>query len=104
MKEETCCAQTPEQRKLLEIGDAAERSMLDKVPRQSTPRPPKSRKGLRRRAQQVSFVRLCGGDPVTLRGGDPELGHRIVNNGQQQTRRRRAQTARVWRQGHQVNQ
>jgi len=32
--------------------------------------------------QQVLFVRLCGGDPDTLKGGDPEIGRRIVNNGQ----------------------
>lgn len=32
--------------------------------------------------QQVTFVRLCGGDPDTLKGGDPEIGQRIVNNGQ----------------------
>lgn len=31
--------------------------------------------------QQVAFVRLCGGDPETLRGGDPELGERILGNG-----------------------
>ncbi len=33
-------------------------------------------------AQQVLFVRLCGGDPTTLQGGNPEIGQRIVNNGQ----------------------
>jgi hypothetical protein len=32
--------------------------------------------------QQVTFVRLCGGVPSTLKGGDPELCQRIVNNGQ----------------------
>ncbi|WP_236734366.1 hypothetical protein [Agrobacterium tumefaciens] len=32
--------------------------------------------------QQVAFIRLCGGDPRTMQGGDPELGQRIVNNGQ----------------------
>jgi len=30
--------------------------------------------------QQVTFVRLCGGDPDTLKGGNPEIGQRIVNN------------------------
>ena len=32
--------------------------------------------------QQVAFVRLCGGNPDTLEGGNPEIGQRIVNNGQ----------------------
>lgn len=32
--------------------------------------------------QQTAFVRLAGGDPETLRDGNPELGQRIVNNGQ----------------------
>lgn len=32
--------------------------------------------------QQATFVRLSGGDPETLKGGDPEIGQRIVNNGQ----------------------
>jgi len=28
------------------------------------------------------FVSLSGGDPDTLKGGDAEIGQRIVNNGQ----------------------
>jgi hypothetical protein len=31
--------------------------------------------------QQVAFVTLCGGNPDTLEGRDPEIGKRIVNNG-----------------------
>ena len=31
-------------------------------------------------AQQVLFVRLCGGDPDSLEGGDPEIGNRLVRN------------------------
>jgi len=32
--------------------------------------------------QQVLFVLLCGGDPDTLQGGDPEIGAKGVRNGQ----------------------
>ncbi|MDP9840588.1 hypothetical protein J2T09_005376 [Neorhizobium huautlense] len=30
--------------------------------------------------QQATFVRLCGGDPDTLRGGNPEVGDHVVQN------------------------
>ena len=34
-------------------------------------------------AQQVLFIRLCGGDPYTFQGGDSQIGERIVRNGQE---------------------
>ena len=97
MTEKTCSAPTPEQRKYLEIRNAAERSMLDKVfkaidvaaaevadgfKEAGLEFEPTSREYFMFTVQQVTFVRLCGGDPDTLKGGNPELGQRIVNNGQ----------------------
>jgi hypothetical protein len=43
---------------------------------------PKSKDYFTFAAQQVLFVRLYGGVPVTLAGGNPEIGERIVRNGQ----------------------
>jgi len=97
MTEKTCSAPTPEQRKSLEIRNAAERSMLDKVfkaidaaaaevadgfKEADLEFEPTSREYFMFTVQQVTFVRLCGGDPDTLKDGNPELGQRIVNNGQ----------------------
>ncbi|WP_075292413.1 hypothetical protein [Pararhizobium arenae] len=97
MTEKTCSVPTPEQRKYLEIRETAERAMLDKVFRAIDDAAievaegfkeaglefePTSREYFMFTVQQVTFVRLCGGDPDTLHGGDPELGQRIVNNGQ----------------------
>ncbi len=94
MTEKTCSAPTPEQRKYLEIRNAAERSMLVKAIDVAAAEvadgfkvaglefAPTSREYFMFTVQQVTFVRLCGGDPDTLKGGDPELGQRVVNNGQ----------------------
>lgn len=97
MTENTCSIPTPEQRKYLEIREAAERAMLEKVfkaiddaaaevadgfAREGLEFEPTSRDYFTFAAQQVLFVRLCGGDPDTLKGGDPEVGQRIVANGQ----------------------
>jgi hypothetical protein len=97
MKEKTCAFATPDQRKFLMIREAAERSMLDKVfkaidgataeveqgvAKEGLEFEPTSRDYFLFTVHQVAFVRLCGGDPNTLRGGDPELGQRIVGNAQ----------------------
>ncbi len=97
MTETTCSVSTPEQRKYLEIREAAERSMLDKVFKAIDDAvtevadgfreaglefEPTSREYFMFTVQQATFVRLCGGDPDTLQGGDPLVGRRIVNNGQ----------------------
>lgn len=97
MTEKTCAVPTPEQRKYLEIREAAERTMLAKVFQAIDEAADEVAEGFRKAnlefeptsrdyftftVQQVAFVRLCGGDPDTLRGGNPELGQRIVNNGQ----------------------
>ncbi|TNM65224.1 hypothetical protein [Aliirhizobium smilacinae] len=88
---------TPEQRQYMEIREAAERAMLDKVYKAiedtSAEVADKFREvGLKFEptsadyftfaTQQVLFVRLSGGNPDTLEGGDPEIGERIVRNGQ----------------------
>ncbi|MEE9985201.1 MULTISPECIES: hypothetical protein [Agrobacterium] len=97
MTENTCAIPTPEQRKYLEIREAAERAMLEKVykaideaaaevadgfAKAGLEFEPTSRDYFAFATQQVLFVRLCGGDPETLKGGDAEIGQRIVNNGQ----------------------
>jgi len=97
MTEKSCSVQTSEQRRFLEIREAAERSMLEKVfkaidgaaaevaeklAEAGLDFEPTSKDYFMFTAQQVTFVRLCGGDPDTLQGGDPDLGQRIVNNGQ----------------------
>ena len=97
MTERTCAVPTPEQRKYLEIREAAERAMLKKVftaideattevaegfQNAGLEFEPTSKEYFTFTLQQVAFIRLCGGDPDTLEGGDPEVGQRIVDNGQ----------------------
>lgn len=94
---ESCPVPTPEQRQYMEIREAAERAMLDKVYKAIEDASaevadkfreaglefePTSADYFTFATQQVLFVRLCGGDPDTLEGGDPEIGERIVRNGQ----------------------
>ena len=89
MTEKTCSVPTPEQRKYLQIREAAERAMLDKVFKAIDDAATEVAEGFREAGlefeptsrdyfmftvQQVTFVRLCG--------GDPQVGQRIVNNGQ----------------------
>lgn len=97
MVEKRCRVPTAEQRMYMAIREAAERAMLDKVVAAiddaAAEVATKSREaGLEFEptsadyftfaAQQVLFVRLCGGDPRTFEGGNAEIGQRIVNNGQ----------------------
>ncbi len=97
MADKSCPIPTPEQRKFMEIRETVERRMLDAIytsiadaaaSMKSELRaagvtiPPTSEDYFMFAAQQVLFVRLCGGDPQTLTGGDPEIGERIVRNGQ----------------------
>ena len=94
---ESCPIPTPEQRTYMEIREAAERAMLDKVYKAIDDATaevadsfqeaglefePTSKDYFTFATQQVLFVRLCGGDPDTLEGGDPEIGAKIVSNGQ----------------------
>jgi hypothetical protein len=93
----SCPIPTPEQRQYMQIREAAERAMLDKVYKaiddataevaakfQETGLEfePTSKDYFTFATQQVLFVRLCGGDSETLEGGDPEIGAKIVSNGQ----------------------
>ena len=97
MTKTSCPIPSPDQRKFVEIQQAAERHMLDKVIRAINDAAievgeglkeaglelePTSREYFMFAVQQMTFVRLCGGDADTLQGGDPEIGQRIVNNGQ----------------------
>lgn len=97
MNEKTCALPTAEQQKFLEIREAAEHAMLETVFKAIDEAAakvagrleiaglqfePTSKDYFLFTVQQVAFIRLCGGDPHTMQGGDPELGQRIVNNGQ----------------------
>ncbi|MDR9777034.1 hypothetical protein RJJ65_31230 [Rhizobium hidalgonense] len=96
MTENTCTPPSPDQRRFLGIREAAERRMLDTVFKAISDAAAEVENGIRDArlafepthqdyftftVQQVAFVRLCGGDPETLQGGDPELGERILGNG-----------------------
>ena len=91
------CSPTPKQRQYMEIREVAERAMLDKAYKAIDDATadvadrfreaglefePTSKDYFTFSTQQVLFVRLCGGDPETLEGGDPEIGAKIVRNGQ----------------------
>lgn len=95
MTEKACPAPNPEQRKFMEISENTEKTMLheihraiekaasdmaDNVRAAGIEIPPTDRDYFTFAAQQVLFVRLCGGDPETLKGGDPELAQRIIGN------------------------
>jgi hypothetical protein len=97
MNEKTCALPTAEQQKFLEIREAAEHAMLETVfkaideaaakvagrlQEEGLEFEPTSKDYFLFTVQQVAFIRLCGGDPDSMQGGDPELGQRIVNNGQ----------------------
>jgi hypothetical protein len=97
MNEKSCALPTPEQQKFLEIREAAKHSMLETVfkaideaaaevagrlEKAGLQFEPTSKDYFLFTVQQVAFISLCGGDPHTMQGGDPELGQRIVNNGQ----------------------
>ncbi|TCP90350.1 hypothetical protein C8J31_101188 [Rhizobium sp. PP-CC-2G-626] len=91
----SCPIPTPEQRQYMEIRESAERAMLDKVYKAIDDATaevvnrfqeaglefePTSKDYFTFTVQQVTFVRLSGGDPDTLEGGDPEIGERVVRN------------------------
>ncbi|RFZ86750.1 hypothetical protein D0Y60_15055 [Shinella sp. WSJ-2] len=93
----SCPISTSEERRFIEIQEDAERAMLDKVyaaiadaaaevatklQDARLPFKPTHADYFTATVQQATFVRLCGGDPETLRGGDPAIGERIVQNGQ----------------------
>ena len=94
----TCPMPSPEKRRFDDIREAAERAMLEKVrkavldaaaevahevQKAGLPFEPTHVDYFTFAVQQAAFVRLCGGDPTTLQGGDPKIGERIIRNGQQ---------------------
>lgn len=94
----TCPIPSPEQRRFDEIRETAERTMLEKVWKAVSDATAEVAHELQQAGlsfepthvdyftfavQQAAFVRLCGGDPTTLQGGDPQIGERIIRNGQQ---------------------
>jgi len=91
----SCPVPTPEQRQYMEIREAAERAMLDKVYKAIEDATaevatqfrqaglefePTSSDYFTFTVQQVMFVRLSGGNPDTLEGGNAEIGERVVRN------------------------
>lgn len=95
MSNNSCAVPTPEQRMFLEFRETTEKAMLeaiysaidhaaaemaDKVRAAGLDIPATDRDYFTFAAQQVLFVRLCGGDPDSLEGGDPEIGNRLVRN------------------------
>lgn len=97
MSDTSCPIPTPEQRKFMDFQEAAEKAMLgtiykaiedaatfmaENVQAAKIDIPPTDHDYFMAAAQQVLFVRLCGGDPETFAGGDPEVGQHIVDNGQ----------------------
>jgi len=96
MTDKTCTLLTPEQRRFLEIRERAERRMLSTVFTAVKNAATEVEDGIKEAGltfeathsdyfmftvQQAAFIQLCGGDPETLRGGDPTVGERILRNG-----------------------
>lgn len=97
MSEKSCPVPTPEEQRYIEITEKAERKVLDQVfaaidatAKQVAYEFQKAGLGLeptsvdyfKASVHQALFVSLSGGNPETLLGGDPEVGQRIVDNGQ----------------------
>ncbi|ANM13300.1 MULTISPECIES: hypothetical protein [unclassified Rhizobium] len=95
MKTDSCPIPTPQERSFLAIQQAAEQTMLEKVARAISDATtevatnvrdaglgfePTSEGYFMFAVQQATFVRLCGGNPDTLRGGNPEVGDHVVRN------------------------
>lgn len=94
---ESCPVPTPEERVYIDIQSKAEMVVWNAVNKAlddataeaaaalraagSTLEPP-ARDYLAAVLHQKLFVSLCGGDPETLLGGDPEIAAHIVQNGQ----------------------
>jgi hypothetical protein len=90
---ETCPVPTPDERRYLEIQDKAEAQLwaavmqaLDQtaseteaaVAASGVSLPPPARDYFAAFVQQRLFVTLCGGDPDTFLGGDPEIAEHII--------------------------
>ncbi|MBY3206255.1 hypothetical protein E0I74_33260 [Rhizobium laguerreae] len=95
MNTDSCPIPTPQERSFLAIQQAAEQTMLEKVLRAISDATaevtrnvqdaglefePTSEGYFMFAVQQATFVRLCGGNPDTLRGGNPEVGEHVIRN------------------------
>ncbi|UWU30950.1 hypothetical protein N2600_27555 (plasmid) [Rhizobium sp. WSM1274] len=95
MNTDSCPIPTPQERSFLAIQQAAEQTMLEKVSRAISDATaevtrnvqdaglefePTSEGYFMFAVQQATFVRLCGGNPDTLRGGNPEVGEHVIRN------------------------
>ncbi|MBY3031672.1 hypothetical protein HF265_21720 [Rhizobium leguminosarum] len=95
MNTDSCPIPTPQERSFLAIQQAAEQTMLEKVSRAISDATaevtrnvqdaglefePTSEGYFMFAVQQATFVRLCGGNADTLRGGNPEVGEHVIRN------------------------
>ncbi|MCA2410754.1 hypothetical protein [Rhizobium leguminosarum] len=95
MNTDSCPIPTPQERSFLAIQQAAEQTMLEKVSRAISDATaevtrnvqyaglefePTSEGYFMFAVQQATFVRLCGGNPDTLWGGNPEVGEHVIRN------------------------
>lgn len=96
MPDEHCPIPTAEQRQLADIQALAEKRMFDTIAQAIRDAHAEVAANYRKAgitldpphedyyaaaAQQATFVRLCGGNPATLKGGDPGIGERVLQNG-----------------------
>jgi hypothetical protein len=94
---ESCPVPTPAERQYVEIEERARQAMMARIYKaieeataeaaqelKSTEwkEAPPARDYFTAVAHQKLFVLLCGGDPETFEGGDPELAAHILKNGQ----------------------
>lgn len=94
---DSCPVLTPVQRQYVDIEQRARDAMLAKIYKAieeataeaaeelkstASTEPPPAHDYFAAVAHQKLFIRLCGGDSETLRGGDPKLAAHILKNGQ----------------------
>lgn len=92
---ESCPVLTPEEQRLVDIIGRAERGMMatileaiedaqDRAARELAgvgfKESPPARDYFMAVAHQKLFLRLCGADPDTMEGGNPEIATAIINN------------------------
>ncbi len=95
MENRTCPVSAPDELRFLAIQKTAEKTMLEKTTRAISDAAAEVAKNMQEAGleleptsegyfmfalQQVTFVRLCGGDPDSLRGGNPEIAEHIIRN------------------------
>ncbi len=93
---ESCPVPTPAQRQYMDVQDRAERTMLAAIYKALDDAARQAAEGLRSTefrdspptygyfaavAHQKLFVLLCGADPETFAGGNPDIAASILDNG-----------------------